>query len=210
MEYVIKNHENVFIRLNENGRPVTCTKDMKFVFEYSKAKNILDSLPKTLKRLNFKVYAVPDIPTNSSKEKSIQEQLSNIQFIKKDNYIVPDSIMKWVEKFGVCDDILKEALKRKDELNKALSNVDKEFINLVHEIELEGRVDLYSGWKERNSLKENRERRRQIKDELRIISDVLNMDFRKIDRNVINKKVAELADRKFTYRIIEEEEINAV
>ena len=55
MDYVIKNHKNVFIRLNENGKAVTCTEFDKTLFEFSKAKNVLNCLPKTLKKLNFKV-----------------------------------------------------------------------------------------------------------------------------------------------------------
>ena len=124
--------------------------------------------------------------------------------------MVSNNITKWIEKFGICDDILKEAQKRKDELHRELTNIDRQFSNLVHQIELEGKVDLYGGWIERNKIKENREKRRDIKDELIIISNVLKMDFRNIDRNEINKAVEGLANRKFTYRIIEEDEANVV
>lgn len=200
MDYVIKNHKNLYIRLNKNGNAVTCAEHEKTLFEYSKANNILDNLPKTLKRLKFKVEAVPDII-----------QKSEERIIENNNYIVSESLQKWIEKFGICDDILKEAQKRRDELNRELSNVDKQFVNLVHEIEFEGKVDLYGGWQERNRIKENREKRRNIKDELLIISNVLRMDFRHLDRDAINKAIAGLANRKFTYRIIEEEETeNAV
>ena len=116
-----------------------------------------------------------------------------------------ESLQQWIEKFGICDDILKEAQRRKEELNRELSNIDKQFVNLVHEIEFEGKVDLYGGWQERNQIKENREKRRNIKDELLIISNVLRMDFRHIDRETINRTIAGLANRKFTYRIVEEE-----
>ena len=105
---------------------------------------------------------------------------------------------------------MKEAQKRKEELNKELSNIDKQFTNLVHEIEFEGKVDLYSGWRERNRIKENRERRRCIKDELLVISSVVKMDFRNLDRETINKVVAGLGKRKFSYRIVEEEETESV
>ena len=195
MDYVIKNHKNVYIRLNQNGKTVTCADHEKTLFEYSKAKNILDSLPRTLKRLNFKVEAVPDI---------IQQPREKI--IESSNYIVSDGLQRWIEKFGICDDILKEAEKRKDELNKELSNIDKQFSNLIHEIEFEGKVDLYGGWKERNKIKANREKRRNIKDELLVISSVLRMDFRNLDRERIDKVIVGLASRKFTYRIVEEEE----
>lgn len=201
MDYVIKNHKNVYIRLNSNGKPVTCAEQQKTLFEYSKAKNILGSLPKTLKRLNFKVDPVPDIP---DKENAIKQAEKRV--IQNQNYIVSDSLARWIEKFGICDDILKEAEKRRDELNRELSNIDKQFINLVHEIEFEGKVDLYGGWQERNQIKENRERRRAIKDELVIISNVLRMDFRNLDRETVNKAVVGLANRKFTYRIVEEGE----
>ena len=59
-------------------------------------------------------------------------------------------------------------------------------------------------------MKENREKRRKIKDELLIISSVLKMDFRNLDRSIINKIVAGLAKRKFTYRVVEEEDIENV
>lgn len=205
MDYVIKNHKNVYIRLNKNGTPVTCAEHEKTLFEYSKAKNILDGLPKTLRRLNFKVDPIPDIAPKEEKKKDSEKKV-----IENDNYIVSNEILGWVEKFGICDDILKEAQKRKDELNKALSEIDKEFINIIHEIEFEGKIDLYGGWRERNILKENREKRRHIKDELLVISSVVKMDFRNLDRNTVNKVVAGLAKRKFTFRVVEKEEIENV
>lgn len=196
MDYVIKNHKNVYIRLNQNGAAVTCAEHEKTLFEQSKAKNILSGLPKTLKRLNFKIKAVPDIkPSNIEKK-----------VIKTDNYILSDNISRWIEKFGICDDILKEAQKRKDELIIELSSIDKQFSNMIHEIEFEGKIDLYGGWQERNKLKENREKRRNIKDELLVISSVLKMDFRNLDRDTLDKVVVGLANRKFTYRIIDEED----
>lgn len=205
MDYVIKNHKNLYIRLNKNGSPVTCAEHEKSIFEYSKAKNILNGLPKTLKRLNFMVDPVPDISQRNEVDKKLEEKV-----IENENYIIPNEILEWIEKFGICDDILKEAQKRRDELNKALSEIDKEFVNIIHEIEFKGKIDLYGGWQERNRVKENREKRRKIKDELLIISSVLKMDFRNLDRSIINKIVAGLAKRKFTYRVVEEEDIENV
>lgn len=75
MNYVIKNHKDVYIRLNQNGAPVTCSEHEKGLFEYSKAENILNSLPKTLKRLNFKVETIPDIVLKEIKpEKRLLKQ----------------------------------------------------------------------------------------------------------------------------------------
>lgn len=208
MEYCIRNDKNVFIRLNGNGAPVTCPERDKSLFEWTKANNILNSLPKTLKRLNFKVEAATGIFQIDQREN--KDPKPERRVIGNRHYTVPESLLRWIEKFGICDDILKEAQKRKDELNRELSNVDKQFSNLVHEIEFEGKVDLYCGWQERNRIKENREKRRMIKDELLVISGVLRMDFSNIDREKINKAVSGLANRKFTYRIVEEEEPDVV
>ena len=53
MDYCIKNNRNVYIKLNDNGCAVTCAKSQMEKFEFSKAKNILSNLPKTLKKDEF-------------------------------------------------------------------------------------------------------------------------------------------------------------
>ena len=191
------------IRLNSKGTPVTCAEHEKTLFEYSKAKNILDSLPKTLSRLNFEVEPVSDLilETDKKSEKNV---------IINNNYVIPDTIEQWIEKFGICDDILKEAQKRREELNRELSEVDKTFSNIVHKIELEDKIDMYGAWKERIEAQNNRRKRREIKDEMLVISSVLKMDFRNLDRSTIDKVVRGLAKRKFTYRVVEEEETKNV
>lgn len=191
------------IRLNSKGTPVTCAEHEKTLFEYSKAKNILDSLPKTLSRLNFEVEPVSDLILEKDKK-------SEKNVIINNNYVIPDTIEQWIEKFGICDDILKEAQKRREELNRELSEVDKTFSNIVHKIELEDKIDMYGAWKERIEAQNNRRKRREIKDEMLVISSVLKMDFRNLDRSTIDKVVRGLAKRKFTYRVVEEEETKNV
>lgn len=192
MECVIKNRKNVYIRLNSNGCPVTCSESEKTIFDEHKAKNIIGSLPKNLKKLKFKVeYVCEDVKKDEEK------------FIHKD-YILPEEIKVWVEKFGICDDIIKEAQKRNDELNKIMSNYDKTISNLLHEIELENSKNAYEGYLKYRELKTVVDERRKSKDEWLIINNILRMDFRNLDREAVNKAVIGLAKRKFTYRIVEE------
>lgn len=205
MDYVIKNCKNLYIRLNQNGLPVTCAEHEKGLFEELKAKNIIANLPKTLKRLNFKAEAIMNI--NPKETLGMNEER---KVLKRCDYTIPDTIKQWVEKFGICDDILKEAQRRRDELNKELSDIDKAFSNIVHEIELEDKIDMYRAWKERINAQKNRRRRREIKDEILVLSSVLKLDFRNLDRNTIDKMVMGLAKRKFTYRVVEEEETKNV
>ena len=137
MDYCIKNNRNVYIKLNDNWCAVTCAKSQMEKFEFSKAKNILSNLPKTLKKMNFKLEAIPDI---SSEE-------TEVKIIKKDDYVVSEKILRWVDKFGLCSDILEEARQRENELIKELQTVDNEFLDILHIVELEPSKDLYGGWK---------------------------------------------------------------
>lgn len=199
MDYVIKNHKNVFIRLNENGKAVTCTEFDKTLFELSKAKNVLNCLPKTLKKLNFKVEAVPDIGIPKSITKENEKKV-----IQQKDYMPSENVIRWIEKFGICDDILTEAKERKDELCNMLSNCDKEISNELHKIELESNKNACAGYLEYVKVKTILKKRREIKDELMIISNVLRMDFRCLNHENIRKAVNGLANRKFTLRVVEE------
>lgn len=191
MDYVIRNHKDVYIRLTENGKPDTCKENKKGVFDRVKALNILQSLPKGLKNLNFRVECIPDIPP---------------KIIENTTYKISDNIKQWVGKFGQCYDTIKEAKDRALELTCILENIDNEFLNILHSIELEKSKDMYGGWKEYKNIKENREKRRIAKDELLILNDVLkDVKLSTFDRDRIQKSIDGLLKRKYTYRVVEEE-----
>ena len=203
LDYCIKNSKNVYLKLNSKGAPVTCAESIKGTFEYSKAKNILSSLPKSLKRMNFVVQAIPDIPV----KEDVKVEKKTIQ---KENYILSEDITRWVDKFGTCADILNEAKNREKELIVALENIDKEFLDILHSIEIEKPKDMYGGWQQYKYIRNNRERRRNIKDELMIVENVLteiNPDC--LQRERVQKAVDGLLGRKYTFRVVEEGEENA-
>jgi len=174
------------------------------LFEQSKAKNILASLPKTLKKLHFIVEPIPDIG-----QEKLNSSLNN-KVIQVDNYVIPEQIKQWIEKFGICDDILKEAQTRKDELTKIISNCDRAVSNWLHEVELEKKKNACGGYLKYKDIKEIVDKRRMVKDEWIIINNILRMDFRNLDREVVNNAVVGLTKRKFTYRVVEEEETENV
>ncbi len=204
MDYVIKNHKNVYIRINENGKLVTCSEREATLLEYSKAKNIIGSLPKTLQRLNFKVEAVPDIVP---KKKVIEEK-----DVKREEYIPSESITRWIEKFGKCGDILGEAEERERELLKELNKLDKELIDILHIIEIEKSKDLFNGWKLYKRIRNNRIERRLLKDELLIVENVLGKikNISCLHREKIQKAIDGLFTRKYTFRVVEEEDEDAM
>lgn len=199
LDYVIKEKKkNLYIRLDENGMPVTCSEHEKSLFEESKAKNILDHLPKTLRKWDFKIIALPEIKI---KNKTIQED-------KREVYIPSESITRWVDKFGECSDILTEAEEREKQLILDLKDNDKELIDLLHIIEIEKPKDLFSGWKLYKQIKNNRKQRRMMKDELLIIEDVLEevKNTSCLHRNRIQKSIDGLFSREYAFRILEVEE----
>lgn len=159
-----------------------------------------------MKKLNFKVEAIPEtIRRRGEEHKNVE-----MKVIQNENYVIPDQVLQWVEKFGICDDILKEAQKRKKELIQIISNYDRAISNWVHNVELEKEKNACAGYKKYSDVKDIVDERRFVKDELIIINNVLKMDFRELDREVIHKAVIGLAKRKFTYRIVEEDETKSV
>jgi len=203
MNYVIKNHKNVYIRLNENGKAVTCSEHEGSLLEYSKAKNILGSLPKTLRRLNFKVEPVPDI---------IQKKVIEEKDVKREEYVLSENITRWVEKFGKCGDILGEAEEREKQLVNDLKDNDKELIDILHIIEIEKPKDMFSGWQLYKRIRNNRIERRSMKDELLIVENVLEQikNISCFHREKIQRAINGLFTRKYTFRIVEEEEANVM
>ena len=203
MDYCIKNNRNIYIKLNENGAPTTCVESVRGVFEFSKAKNLLNCLPKKLRAMNFKVEPIPEIKPRETEKKNIKQSI-----VKREEYLISEDISRWIDKFGTCSDILEEAKERKNVLIVELRNKDTELIDILHIIEIEPPKDLYSGWKLYKWIKENRKKRRLIKDELLIVESVLNeINPSCVQKEKIQKAIDGLFSRKYTFRIVEEEEL---
>lgn len=196
MDYTICNKKKVYIRLSKNGKPETCNERDRGEFEYSKARNIVDNLPKTLKKMNFKVVPIPDIKIK--KEKTI---------IKNETHELLGDVTRWVEKFGSCEDVFREAKDRYELLKEKIHLVDNDIINILHKIELEAPKDMYHGWLLYKKLREDRTKRREMKDELLIISNVLKqIDPSCVSRINTQKAIDGLFERKYTFRIVEDED----
>lgn len=201
MDYVITNSaKKIYIRLDKNGAPEICTKQMAQKFENSKARNILYHLPRTMKRFHFKVIPLQEEIVH--KEENSEDAREEI--IISTYYTVPDSVTKWVERVKNCNDLAKDAAKRKDELLQALSNVDKELSNCLHLIELTKWKNGSDGYKEYKSVKNILEKRRTIKDELTVVQSILESNLESIASNRIEKVVSRLSNRIFSMREVED------
>ena len=211
LDYIIttSNKKN-FIRLNNNGTPEICSSKYDAQkFEYSKAKNLLEPLPRTMKKFHFRAEAVPeitlknrDVPRNNQLEKKVM----NKESVATEEYIPSESVTRWVDKFGSCEDTINEARQREKQLIEELHKKDDEIIDILHIIEIEKPKDLYKGWLLYKRIKRNRKERRDIKDELIIVENVLShlTDASCLHRKNIQKAINGLFNRKYTFRVVEE------
>lgn len=199
MEYAIVNNNGVYIRLN-NGQPVACTKKTRDTFQKQKAENILEHLPKSMRRLHFKLECIPDIKIQTPVERIVEATKTSIK--GNDGYEVSESVRSWIDKFGECERILNDAAKRYKELEIELKRADEELIDILHEVELEKPVDLYRGWIFYKRIRTNRKNRRNLKDEMVIIHNVIA----EVDTTKVSKERTHgLFSRKYRYRIVEVE-----
>ncbi len=195
LDYVIRNGA-IFIKLNESGAPITCAESQKGLFEYSKAKNICASLPKTLKKMNFKVEAIPDI----------QLKVEDQKIITTNAYIPSEKVTRWINKLGQLEDVLNEVDERNDELNGELSDIDLKLQDILHTIELSDKCDMYKSWQMINEIRDLRKQRRDIKDEKLVLSGIKSQGITYLSRSSVQKCVDGLSKRKYRIRIVEEED----
>lgn len=184
------------MKLNENGRPITCSESQKDLFEYSKASNICNSLPKQLKQFNFFVEAVPEI----------QPKIEELNVITTNTYKPSENVTRWINELGRCEDVLNEASNRYEELNRELSDVDLKLQDILHTIELSDRCDMYKSWQMINEIRDLRKQRRNIKDEKLVLSGIKSQGITYLNRSSVQKCVDGLSKRKYRIRIVEEEE----
>ena len=184
------------MKLNENGRPITCSESQKDLFEHSKANNICNSLPKQLKKFNFFVEAVPEIQPKIDEQNVI---ITNI-------YKPSESVTRWINELGRCEDILSKANNRYEELNEELSDVDLKLQDILHTIELSDKCDMYKSWQIINEIRDLRKQRRNIKDEKLVLSGIKSQGITYLSRSSVQKCVDGLSERKYRIRIVEDDE----
>ena len=203
MEYAIGNNNGVYIRIDD-GQLITCSKRVRGTWSKRKAENILDHLPKSMRCLHFKLECIPDIKIETPVERIVKATKTSIK--GNDGYEVAESVKSWVDKFGECERILSDAAKRYKELEIELKRADEELIDILHEVELEKPVDLYRGWIFYKRIRTNRKNRRNLKDEMVIIHNVIaEVDTTKVSKERTQKAIDGLFNRKYTYRIVEVE-----
>ena len=202
VDYVIVNPQKTLYIRTENGIPITCTKQNRQRFEYSKACNVLAHLPKTMHKFHFKVE-----PIREPEEEHLDGNIKLAKRCIKKGYITPLEVQVWLDRVKECNGLAKDAASRKTELIQQLSNVDKELSNCLHEIELSGKMNACNGYKKYRRTKIILERRRLIKDELSVVESILTSNLQSMATDRIQRVVNGLGKRKFVIRDVDLDEI---
>ena len=207
VDYMIVNPQKTLYIRTENGQPVTCSKQNRQRFEYSKACNLLSHLPKKLHKFHFRVEAIPEIGVSPPSTLSpVKHEQTTPKYIKTP-YEVPNEVQGWLDRVKECNGLAKDAASRKSELLSQLSNVDKELSNCLHEIELTGNMNACDGYKEYKRAKTILKRRRIIKDELSVVDSILTSNLQSMATDRIQKVVNGLGKRRFVIRDVDLDEI---
>lgn len=74
---------------------------------------------------------------------------------------------------------------------------------------MEKSKDLYGGWLIYKKIRENRKKRREYKDEILIVENILGeIDSSCLQREKVKKAIQGLVGRKYRFRIVEEEDVD--
>ena len=204
-----------YIRIDADGRPITCGKNQMQRFEYSKAKNLLKNLPKTMKKFHFKVEAVSEIEHSvqekvnsmcNNKDTSDNSESAESVYLHQEWKMTPQ-VQVWIDRSNQCHGLISDAEIRKTELIEKLSNVDRELSNCIHKIEIERNMNACAGYMEYKRERTILRRRREIKDELAIVDSIITCNIDNLAPGNIDKMVERLKHRRFRIRDVDLDDI---
>lgn len=207
MKYAISDGRGSYIKQDATGCYVP-VRNVVLCTLYDKratAANILkSSLSKALKK-RYHVIEVEEYD-EGHEHKDEKHIVANIDIAKKiaNEEIEDDKISEVEEQIDIIASFAESASERKDTLNLKLSEVDKEISDLEHYIELGEKFDAYKGWLAFSMLRNRLKKRRKIKNELKVVTQLgeckLDADMILNIRDVINN----IGNQKYQPRVLNE------
>lgn len=187
-----------FIYRNRSGKYVPVQSEaMADVFSKKQAEGIYNnSLPKALK-LVFRVKKYDKSP-DQVKQVTKEEKNKNTE-----KAMISENVQRWLDKVSELNGLRNDATKRKEELCKQLSDVDKELSDINHYIEF-CNLNAAQGYMAYKMVKERRVRRRTIKNELVVVDAILEKRISDSITEEIEKVIHSLDERTYTPRILNE------
>ena len=163
--FMISDERGLYLHKDFSGNYIPVKNKMfgDFWEQYEKASNVLKNCISRNLRNRYKIIEVEDatIPKQKIKD-DIVKRIGNEPI--EEDYL--SSLPIDIDNFAK---FIQNMEQRKEVLASALSDVNKEIIDINHYIEF-GRFNAYQGWLAFNLLRGRLKKRRKVKDELQILS----------------------------------------
>lgn len=196
-QYIITDGSR-FIYRNHSGKYVpTSSEVMADIFSKKQADSIFkNSLSKALRTVFY--VEKYDKPPKQVKQVTKEEIDKNTE-----KSTISENIQRWLDKVSELNGLKDDAIKRKEELCKQLSDVDKELSDINHYIEFCS-LNAAQGYRAYKMVKDRRIKRRSIKNELVVVDAILEKKISDSITEEIEKIVHSLDERTYTPRILNE------
>lgn len=196
-QYIITDGSR-FIYQNHYGKYVpTPSEAMADIYSKDLAEKICNnSLSKALRTVFY--IEKYDNPPDDIKQVTKDDLENNTEKV-----MISENIQKWLDKVSELNGLCHEASKRKDELLKQLSSIDKELSDIEHYIEF-CNLNAAQGYKAYKMIKERRIKRRSIKNELAVLNIILNKKIGDSIADEIIEAVAKLDKRTYEPKVLQE------
>lgn len=193
-EYIITDGSR-FIYRNHSGKFVpTPSEAMADIFSKKQADAIFtNSLPKALKSV-FHVEKY-DKPSNQVKQVCKEDLKNNTEKV-----MISDNIQRWLDRISDLNGLAKDALHRKEELQKQLHELEDEKQDIEHYIEF-STLNAAQGYKASKELKVCRMKRRSVKNELLVLDIILEQRVDEMVSEEIHKRVQGMDRRTYKPRV---------
>ena len=186
--FIYKNHANKYVPSPSEA--------MADIFTRKQAEGIYNnSLPKALKSVfHLQKY---DTPPEGIK------QVEASKTYNSETVAHSEGIERWKDKINTLNGLVEEALQRKDELGKQLSEVDQELSDIAHYIEF-CNLNAAQGYKAYKMIKDRRIRRRSIKNELELVKAILDGKICGSLKGEMDNIVNNIENKKYEPKILQE------
>ena len=195
MPYIITNGTEYIMR-NRNGKYVTI-RSGAMADEYSKqqAEKILNNTLSKKLRSQMYIEKVDD-----GKEKELKEIPVHSTEVE---YQVSEQMQFWIDKLNCLNGLAKEADEREKVLNVCLSTIDKKLSDILHYCEF-CTLNAAQGYKVYKKIKEYRQERRKIKNELEIVRFILDKKITDTVSEEAKNLINSINSRSYEPRVLKE------
>ena len=176
----------------------------------SKAQNILKN---AISKQNRKKYHIVEIDDGLSliteepikknepdKNEQVDLHIDKVKELSEDS-LEENQITKWSGAIESLTGLVLDAETRRDELTVSMSDIDKEITDIQHYIELNN-LNAYQGFLAYKMLQVRLRKRRKIKDELQVLTQLGNCKIESSTLIDVQNAIKEMDNRVYTPRIL--------